>query len=888
MSAEKMKSEPKNGNSDSRKGLKKNVGSYSISRRLTVSLFITVAFVSFSTAILFYHRAINKTQVTFHQKTDEIFDFLIGVLEFPLWDVNFPNVKMIGETISHNDLIVSLSIRSAPDILVYSKMKKGLTPSVYRNGEVFYQDECIGSVKIGFTDHYALKSRKELLSTIAATTSVILISLVFVTGIFIRLFLRVPLFRLNEIIASCASGEYNALSSPIPYIEFQPFGSILSKMGETIQQQIKQLHMSEEKYRSIFENSVEGIFQSSREGRIISANPSIAGILGYGSVDELMEMVTDTGKQIYRYPSTRSEVLRRFEIKDVLSGFEMQVRQKGGGFLWVRMNARAIRNRLGELEFIEGFLSDISWHKEAEARLKESEKAYRTLFETMKQGVVYQDESGEIFSANPAAERILGIRVGNMQEKEFQGIDWKPLNADGSDFSCDMHPSRVALRTGKAVYNVVMGIWNSEINRYSWIQVDAVPQFSDHLEGRSQVYIIFEDITEKKIFEDKRADLERQMRQTQKMEAIGVLAGGIAHDFNNILFPIMGFAEMVKETMPEDSKWYNPVNEILKGSMRARDLVKQILTFSRTADKEIKPIRIQLIAKEVVKLIRSTIPATISIRQNIDNKCGMVFADPTQIHQVIMNLVTNAYHAMEDSGGVLSIGLREASSAEDPALGEIQQGRFVCLMVADTGPGIDALHMDKIFEPYFTTKEKNKGTGLGLAVVHGIIKSYQGEIIVSSAPGEGVVFHVYLPRILSEAVIDDPEKSNIICYGMERILLVDDEEQILHVEKMMLEQMGYKTEEQTSGTEALAVFADRPDAFDLVITDMTMPEITGDKLALEMMAIRPDIPVIICTGFSEQLSEEIIGEIGVKGLLMKPILKAELTEMIRKILDEKC
>ncbi|MBA4367902.1 MAG: hypothetical protein C0403_09725 [Desulfobacterium sp.] len=391
--------------------------------------------------------------------------------------------------------------------------------------------------------------------------------------------------------------------------------------------------------------------------------------------------------------------------------------------------------------------------------------------------------------------------------------------------------------------------------------------------------INLKDISENK-------QLQSELQQAQKMEAIGTLAGGIAHDFNNILSPIIGYTEMMLDNAPEGSDLRESLHEVLVASLRASDLVKQILAFSRQEGKELKPVKIQIIIKELIKLMRASIPTTIAIKQHIDNNCGMVFADPTNIHQIAMNLMTNAYHAMETDGGTLTIGLSEVTlSAEDLNSFNLNPGTFVCFSVSDTGHGIEKYLLDRIFEPYFTTKTNGKGTGLGLSVVHGIVKSYKGDIRVYSEPGKGSVFTVYLPVIHMEREETTNMNHLSVRGGDEHILLVDDEEPILKMEKQMLERLGYQVTSRTSSMEALEAFRSSLNKFDLVITDMTMPNMTGEKLACELKKIRKGIPVIVCTGFSEKISRERAEALGIDGFLIKPIARNDLAKTIRTVMD---
>ena len=396
------------------------------------------------------------------------------------------------------------------------------------------------------------------------------------------------------------------------------------------------------------------------------------------------------------------------------------------------------------------------------------------------------------------------------------------------------------------------------------------------------------DISASKQGEQERLRLEDRLRQAQKMEAIGTLAGGIAHDFNNILAAIIGFAELAKIEAPGNGDVTANLAEVLKASFRARDLVRQILAFSRQAETEFGPIQIQLIVKEALKLLRASLPSTIQVRQDLASE-GLVLGDPTQIHQVVMNLCTNAFHAMHERGGVLEVSLSETQigASPPPDLRVLPQGPCLKIRVRDSGPGIDPAIIHRIFDPYFSTKEKGKGTGLGLAVVHGIVKSHRGAIQVSSRLGEGATFDVYFPMVQAAAAAAEANSEAAVVGGRERILFVDDEPSIEFLGKQMLGSLGYEVAACGTAVAALELFRSDPSAFDLVITDMTMPLMTGDRMALEMMGLRPDLPVIICTGFNELLTKERALELGIRAILMKPFLKNEAAQLIREVLDQR-
>ncbi|MBS3809236.1 MAG: response regulator [Desulfobacterales bacterium] len=397
------------------------------------------------------------------------------------------------------------------------------------------------------------------------------------------------------------------------------------------------------------------------------------------------------------------------------------------------------------------------------------------------------------------------------------------------------------------------------------------------------------DITREKVKAQQQEKLENQLRQAQKMEAIGTLAGGIAHDFNNILSSIIGYTELSLEETEKGSFLEKSMQEVLKGGMRARELVKQILTFSRQAEQEKMPIQIKLLLKEALKLLRASVPATIEIREKIDSD-DLVLGDAGQFYQVIMNLCTNAFQAIDDKGGIMCVSLKkEKIDIERQAPlshPELESGEYIKLSVSDTGHGMDSDIIDKIFDPFFTTKTDGKGSGLGLSVVHGIARSHGGTISVHSKPEKGSTFNVYLP-VADTASEDFRTMDNSTPTGTEKVLFVDDETAIVNLAESVLQSMGYRVETRSSSHEALELFKSDPRRFDLVITDLTMPNMTGDELAGHIKETRPDMPIILCTGFSERFSEEDARKLGISAFIMKPIVRTDLARAIRNVLDRK-
>jgi PAS domain S-box-containing protein len=395
------------------------------------------------------------------------------------------------------------------------------------------------------------------------------------------------------------------------------------------------------------------------------------------------------------------------------------------------------------------------------------------------------------------------------------------------------------------------------------------------------------DVTDRKRAEEEKSKLEAKLQQVHKMEALGTLAGGIAHEFNNILWIIIGNTELALYEIPKKHTSRQTLEEILKACLHAEAVVKQILTFSRQAEVEKRPLQIGKVVEEGLDLLRASLPTTIEISRKIECPSGTIIADSTQIHQVLINLCTNAAHAMREKGGVLEVGVVALELDADTVAQypDLTPGSYLTLSVSDMGKGMDNKIIDRIFEPYFTTKGSAEVTGMGLAVVHGIVKSHGGVIGVQSEQGEGTTFYVFFPRVESE-VTPKTKASEPFPRGKERILFVDDEKALADMGKKTLERLGYEVIATTSSTDALDTFRANHDKLDLVITDQTMPNMTGDMLAKELMGIRSDIPIILCTGYSELITKESAEAMGIRAFVMKPLVTRDLATTIRKVLDK--
>jgi len=512
-----------------------------------------------------------------------------------------------------------------------------------------------------------------------------------------------------------------------------------------------------------------------------------------------------------------------------------------------------------------------------EKKLKESEEWLSVTLRSIGDAVISTDTKGYVTFMNPVAESLTG-----WSQDEAIG---KPLNQvfliinEKTRERCD-NPVEQVMATG-----VVQGLANDTIliskDGEEYVISDSGAPIVDSDEKIIGVILVFRDVTEK-------ITLQKQIIQSQKMESIGTMAGGIAHDFNNILYIIIGNTKLALNDVPEWNPAHFNLEEIKTASLRAKNVVRQLLSFIRKTEIKRRPLNIIPVIKDSLKFLRSTISLNIDIRQNIQDTADTVLADPTQIHQIMMNLCTNASQAMEEDGGILDIGIQNivldenSASLLDP---ELIQGNYVNVTVSDTGHGIAPEIIERIFDPYFTTREVGKGSGLGLSVVHGIVKSHKGAISVDSKLGKGTTFSVFFP-VTKEKVVTESNTVEELPTGNERILFVDDEKSIVNMAKQILERLGYRVETKMNPVDALELFRSNPDQFDLVITDMAMPKMIGAKLVKEILNIRSEMPIILCTGFSEKVSEENAKELCIKAFALKPLVITDFAVTVRKVLDE--
>jgi PAS domain S-box-containing protein len=668
------------------------------------------------------------------------------------------------------------------------------------------------------------------------------------------------IFRLEWTQASLLKGLVRIFLKPFVQDLWEDYEVIISDRDKLIHH----LKESEERYRTLAQNSLTGVYIC-KEGVFAYVNNRLADILNY----PMEEMV---GAPIGQFMLAKGETdVERVMFLDALQGSgpissEVQLCDRHGKNLWLQVMSTRLEHK-GQ-QAILGNVVDITERKWAEEAVVRAKKEWEQTFDVVPDLIAILDRDYRIVRVNRAMAAKLG-----MTPKECIGLKCYEL-VHGTANPPPYCPHRQLLLDEIEHTTEVCG----GRLRGDFI-VSVSPLFDPAGKLKGSVHVA-RDITDRKI-------LESQLVQAQKMEAIGTLAGGIAHDFNNILAAIVGYSEIIKVRFTEPGL-QRYLEQILGSCDRAKSLVRQILTFSRVTEKERKPIDMAFHIKEALKLLRATLPTTITFREKIDPGTYTILADPTQIHQVLLNLCTNAAYAMREKGGTLEISLDNLEIAPHlmPSNVDLSPGPYVVFSVSDTGTGIAPEIMHRIFDPFFTTKMTGEGTGLGLSVVYGIVKGCGGTVTVQSGPGVGSVFSVYLPAVTN---IPEMKADHVgpIPGGKDRILLVDDEEVLVKMSKEILEALGYQITVTTDSTSALELFRSHPDDFDVVITDMTMPRMTGLDLSKEILNIRPNTPIILCTGFNELVTEEKARALGIQGFAMKPVSLRTIAELIRKALEKK-
>jgi len=684
----------------------------SISKEVSMGLIITIILVSTLSFFVAHKVAQKKAQDHLNAKADEYISYLKEILIFPIWNYDYEVIEVIGNSYLQNDYIAGINIDDSRGESRFSVLKPDLVPLVTRNAKIEHLGQHLGSVNISLSSGFYNVWNRQFFWYFGFIILINLLSLIIVTGFLLRWSLNKPLRLLNRIVASYDSRDKLMSDEYIPYTEFMPLVNTLEGMGNEIQLRMTELRKAEKKYRSIFENATEGVFQSTLEGKVIHANPAFAKILGYNDSDEVVANVFDIASQHYVNPEQRKEFVINLKKEKIIKSYEVQFKKKDNTIIWVSVNAIPVYNTKGEFQHLEGLVQDITIRKKAVIELQRLSSAV----EQVAENIIITDAEGIVKYVNPAFEQNTGYTLDYMYNKEH----------------CLLGSDETEIKTYDEILKKVKKseIWTGRITNR---KKNGDPLIEENIvspikrpSGRFLGYVsINRDVTLK-------AQYEVQVRQSQKMEAIGTLAGGIAHDFNNILGVIIGCSELVKKNLSNnDKKTLKDIEQVLTAGMRAEKLVNQILTFSRQEESRKIPLMLRPFIKEVINFLNATLPKFIKINFTCNIKSGIVLADPIQLQQILMNLCSNSSQAIGSNRGVIEVILSQVhyTKTDNLPLG-ITPGDYVMIEIKDDGPGISDKIKHKIFDPFFTTKGVGEGTGLGLSVVHGIIQKHDGGIFV--------------------------------------------------------------------------------------------------------------------------------------------------------------
>lgn len=802
-----------------------------------------------------------------------VFGIVTAVI-FPLLDMRFPQLItvglltaciMSGIAIWKNDLFVLTPVTAAsgitstiPDVLllVNAENKITLANKAALNILGYVKNEIIGQpVDLVFGESSVLIENIKQKGTINDIKTVLTTK------------------DQRTVSVSLAASVIKGLTDINPGIVF-----IARDITESLRS-IARLKESEDKFRGIAERSFDLIFMVDKSGNVTYASPALERLFLYRPEDvmgqpfEKFVMASDARDML--------DIYGRFNHGEEIGTQRLTLLKKDGSHAFVEFNLSRIYEN-GVHVGTQGIVRDVTDRKKFEEALIENKDKYKLIFENVNDGIVFMDSSGKIIEVNSKIKEIFGIG-----QKELDGKDFREFSHlfPPEDFGKIMKIFENILTKASSPSQVI----NLTRLDGSKATVEASAKLISKDTDIVGLLIVVKDITKRVKAEQENKILGEQLFRSQKMEALGTMASGVAHDFNNSLGSIILNAEVALEEAPPEGELRHSLKQVLKTGKRSKKLVHQILTFSRDKEVTRRPMNIAVIVKETLEMLKPMLPLSTEIHEKIDPHVLPVLADATQIQQLVMNLCSNGAHAMKDKGGKLIVSLENVhfdTPCSDILQGtSVGPGKFVRLTVQDSGKGIAPEIRDRIFDPFFTTKEQGEGTGLGLSVVHGIVASHEGGVALDSKSGKGTSFMIYFPTVEND-VVKALGKNGPMPTGKETILFVDDEPDFIDISKRMLSRLGYQVQGVTSALEALDIFKSRHREFDLVITDLTMPNMTGIELSKELMRVRPDIPVIVCTGLTSSIDPQVIKKNGVRDYIVKPFVVREMAETVRRVLDE--
>lgn len=795
----------------------------------------------------------------------------VETLAQPLWHYDVAFVRKFADILANDRSLVHVAVFDEQGKTLVSHDRQREVPVKERirwelERTVSYNGKNIGRIVMTFTNSDVWMLTQQMIFSDLAIMFSALFAVVGTTWIFLNRQILKPLAVMETAFHQLSAGDYSRRVTLKKNNELSVIADEFNIMVEQVALRDSKIRESETNYRNLVEGTTDIIFRTNMDGHLIYMNRNFEKWTGFQAADFM-------GKPFIPllasgYSTDAFEKLKQGDLEGRTNLHEIQLIKRDGSLIHMELNITIQRDSDDSPIGAMGIARDITRRKHSEEELRKYEQIVAASSDCM----WLADGEFTIQAVNEAyllASRWDRSQIINRSAAEVMGE---------SLFEEHVKPHLEQCLKGEVVRHRA---WVRLPNRgLRYIDFTFSPSFdADNLV--SGAVVNERDITDQKA-------LETRLQQAQKMEAIGTLAGGIAHDFNNILGGIIGYAEMIEMFDVEaDDRVAVRIDHILKGAYRAQELVDQILTFSRHGEQEKSVLRLTPIVKEGLKFLRASIPSTIYIKEAIDCSNDVVLANASQMHQVLMNLCTNASYAMQESGGILTVALSEVMVDIDQARGlsGVLPGPHVQLSITDTGPGIDPEVIERIFDPFFTTKKTGDGTGMGLAVVHGIVKNFNGAVTVTSSPGEGTAFHVLLPAGTKESAEEKEETRGVVPWGRGKILFVDDEEELVSFSSEILGHLGYDVVSETSSIRARRIFMEDPDGFDLVITDQTMPEMTGYDLALEIMAVKPGLPVVLCTGFSSPQLEEEARAAGIRCFMKKPIGARQLADLVSRMLN---
>ena len=848
-----------------------NNKNHSVASQLTIWLFISIFAASSISALFFSLIMYKNISKDINDEGNDLIEYFAGVIEIPLWNFEEDSLNLIVKTLSKNEVVESIIVSDENGNILFSNDKTRNKDRIKKTRSIYHNNEHIGDIYIYLSQHIYFEKLREVLLTSVLLLLTSLIPAIILINFLIKIFLREPFRQLESLASSYSEGNFNIDTGNVHISEFIPFFNIIEKMGKRITLQLDTLKKTTYFLETLKNTAPDSILILSEEGLITEINNTMHMNYGY-SINELNGKLLNFIGYEKNYDSYVNFNINQALIEKERS-FQWTVKSKEGTAIPVV--ARLKKMIINDEIYIISFLTDKREIIKAESEKKKSEEKYKWLVENLSDEYFFYSYNKEnVFSyISPSIENILGYSVEDYKQNFRNYRTENIINKDA-----DM--SRNLLLTGKkrkASFDMEL----KDINGNSHIfEITESPVYDSedkiiYLEG------IAHDVTDRRTIQEK-------TRVSQKMEAIGNLAGGIAHDFNNILGAMLGYTELAISETDEKSPEGIYLAEIFKASKRASQLVKQILIFSRQSKNERINLDLDVLIKEVITLLKITIPVNVKLNYILKENPGPVFADTVQIHQVLINLLTNAYQAINDEKGVIDITLdsKHISESSSSLTGlMINPGNYAIISVRDTGHGIEKEIIDRIFEPYYTTKKHGQGTGLGLSVVHGIIKNHQGKIELESTIGKGTVFNVYIP--VSDKYTVSKNESGVISVqqGKAKVLFVDDNIEFLNVTEKMLINLGCEVTKTDSPLKAEEILRESPDNFDLVISDYSMPEINGIDFSKNIYKTKSSLPVIICTGTIIDLKNENIDDTAIKLFLEKPLTLNDLSEAIKYCIE---